>query len=196
MYEKIIHEGNAHQNHTCHLLEWLLSKRCREKGDPVHAGGTVRCSHMERRDGGSSKKQTRTVTGSIRLTSVYSPEENKSESCVHVHVYCSFVYSSQDTETVSVLVSGWRDAENVKRENLPIVMTWVDLESIMLSEKANTLRSHLYVEPETKTKQAHTESSSVVAKDWDGGEHSRCRGSGFKDADSSTIIILSCPSGV
>ena len=63
------------------------------------------------------------------------------------HVHCSIIHNSQDMKTTQVSVDEWMDKEDVlyiytmeyystlrKKEILPFVTTWMDLDDNMLSE--------------------------------------------------------------
>ena len=107
------------------------------------------------------KIKTRTIIWSSISNSGYLSKENEntdSKRYMYPHVHCSIIYNSQ------VSINGWVNKETnspfvcvfiiiqpwKKKEMLPFVTTWMDIEGIMLSEisqtKTNTVWSYLYLE--------------------------------------------------
>ena len=95
------------------------------------------------------------TTLSSNCTTRYSPKEYKntnSKGYMHPCVYSSRIYNSQDMEAAQVSPDWWMDKEEVvcvcmcvclcseillsdkKNELLPFTMTWMELQSRMLSE--------------------------------------------------------------
>ena len=84
-------------------------------------------------------------------------------------MYSSIIYNSQDMDAYQVSFDRWMDKEDVvylyngvlaikKSEILPFAMTWMQLESIMLSEisqrKTKTIWFHSYVDFKKQNKWA------------------------------------------
>ena len=65
---------------------------------------------------------------------------------LYSHVHCSIIHDSQDKRTTQMSIDRWKDREMwyihtkeyylvlKKKETLPFVTTWMNLEDIMLSE--------------------------------------------------------------
>ena len=94
------------------------------------------------------KVKNRTILWSSNHTTEYLPKIYKNTNAkgyTHPHFYGSIIYNSQDMEASQMPISWWIDKEDVvhiyngllfshrKNEVLPFAMTWVELESIMLS---------------------------------------------------------------
>ena len=96
----------------------------------------------------SQKIKNGTVLLPSNSTSGNISEETQntiSKEYMHPYVYCSVIYNSQDLEAAQVSISKCVDKKAVvhlysgillgcKKRTLPFVTTWMNLESIMLSE--------------------------------------------------------------
>ena len=111
-------------------------------------------------------------------------KENKNinlKRYMYPYVYCNVIYNGQDMEATQVHTDKWMDKEDVvhiqngllllsheKNEILPFPATWMDLESIVLSEisqrKANTTWFHLHVESKQQSKWINKPKAEIDAK--------------------------------
>ena len=92
---------------------------------------------------------------SLHFTSGYISKRNKnriSKRHVHALIHCSVIHKSQDKETSYVSINRPTDKENVlhtprgkafshKKEILPFVTAWRDLEGITLSQTKTSTAS-------------------------------------------------------
>ena len=93
------------------------------------------------------KLKNRITIWSSDFTTVYLPKEYKNTNLkryMHPYVYSSIIYNCQTMEGAQLSINRWLDKEDVayvynysaieNNEILPLAMTWMELESIMLSE--------------------------------------------------------------
>ena len=92
--------------------------------------------------------KNRTTLFSNNCTTRYLPKEYKntnSKGYMHPDVYSSIINSSQTMEIAQASIEGWMDKEDVvyimeyysatkKNKILPFATTWIELQSMMLSE--------------------------------------------------------------
>ena len=75
---------------------------------------------------------------------------------MHLNVHSSFIYSSPDMEAAQVYINRWMDKEVVlciynpilalkKNEVVPFAATWMDLETIILSEVTEKGKDNYYM---------------------------------------------------
>ena len=113
--------------------------------------------------------KTRTALWPSNCTTRYLSKGYKHSDSMHPNVYSSIINENQSIERAQMSIGWWMDNEVVymyihngillhpkKNEILLFATTWVELESIMLSEisqrKTSTIWFHSYVELEKQNK--------------------------------------------
>ena len=149
------HKSKLQCDTTSHLSKWLklitqkTTDICKdvEKREPSYTldGAATLENSMEV----PQKVKNRSILWSSNCTTGYLPKEYKDTNWnryMHSYVYRSIIYNSQDMETDQVSVNWWMDIKKmseihmeyypatIKNEILPFSMTWMELESIILSK--------------------------------------------------------------
>ena len=112
-----------------------------------------------------------------------------SKRYLHSHVHCSIIHNSQDMETTQKSINRWMDKENVvyihihikeyysairRKEILPFLATWMDLECIMLCDISQKEKEQILYKS-LKAELIETESRMMVARGWrEGGMGRHC----------------------
>ena len=90
---------------------------------------------------------------------LFAETQNTNSKKKHVNpcVLCNVIYNSQNLEAVQVSISSWVDKKAVvhlhkeyysaikKKEMLPFVTAWIDLEDIMLNEISQSEKDRYYM---------------------------------------------------
>lgn len=151
------------QDTTSHPSGWLVLKKKKQKEKKAEnnkfwysVGGNVKQRSCYRKQyDGFSKNCEQNYTWSSNSTSGYVPKGIKSwvsKRCLCPSVHSSIIHDSQKSEATQVAINRWTDKQNgeytyngilfnlKKEENSHSCPTWMDLVSIIVSERSQSIK--------------------------------------------------------